>query len=440
LVIEISIWVPIVKSIDSFLSVFKSRKMLALLLLGFASGLPSQVIDVPLKTWLTQTGVDVKDITNVAALAAAPYAFKFAWAPILDRFTPPLLGRRRGWMLLTQAVIIGAMVLLAFQSPSPGNLTTVTIFAAAIGFFSASQDIAADAYRTDVLATSEKGAGAAVFTLGFRLAMLFASGVILVLTDPKLPNHISWNLAYLLLACLMLIGLTTSLWAPQPVDENKAPASLLDAIVLPFQDFFHRKGVTQGILILVFIVIYKIGDYMVKSVSPTFLLKVAHYSQTEIGAIQGGIGIMATIVGALFGGSILSKIGLNRSLWLSSILLAIGILPYIALAQATEGLAPTATPGNLLLLLAINTEFFFAGMESTVFVAFLMELCNQQFSATQYALFSSLMLAGKSYITAPMGDVSQHVGWPGFFLLSALSAIPGLLLLNFIAPWQQRES
>jgi MFS transporter, PAT family, beta-lactamase induction signal transducer AmpG len=420
--------------------VFQSRKMLALLLLGFASGLPSQVIDVPLKTWMTQTGVDVKDITNVAALAAAPYAFKFAWAPILDRFTPPLLGRRRGWLLLTQAIIIGAMVLLAFQSPSSGNLALVTVFAATIGFFSASQDIAADAYRTDVLETPEKGAGAAVFILGFRLAMLFASGVILVLTDPKNPSHISWNSAYLLLAGLMLLGLTTSLWAPQPIDENKAPASLVDAVVLPFQDFFQRKGVIQGLLILVFIIVYKVGDYMVKSVSPTFLLKVAHYSPTEIGAIQGGIGIIATIVGALVGGSVLSKIGLNRSLWLSSILLAIGILPYIALAQATQGLAPTQTPGNLLLLVAINSEFFFAGMEATVFVAFLMELCNQQFSATQYALFSSLMLAGKSFITAPMGGVAESLGWPGFFLLSALSAMPGLLLLNFIAPWQQRES
>jgi MFS transporter, PAT family, beta-lactamase induction signal transducer AmpG len=432
-----------VKSAPSFLSVFTSKKMLALLLLGFASGLPSQVIDVPLRTWLTQTGVSTGDITQVAALAAAPYGFKFAWAPILDRFTPPFLGRRRGWLLLTQCIIIAAMVLLSFQTPTAGNLQLATIFAAMIGFFSASQDIAADAYRTDVLETKEKGAGAAVFTLGFRLAMLFASGVILVLTDPKnttFPLHLSWSQAYLLLAALMLVGLTTSFWAPQPVDENRAPSSLVDAVVLPFQDFFARKGAVSGVLILLFIVVYKVGDYMVKSVSPTFLLKIAHYSATEIGTIQGGIGIIATIVGALFGGSVLSKIGLNRSLWLSSILLAIGILPYIALAQATQGLAPDQNPGQLLLLTAINTEFFFAGMEATVFVAFLMELCNQQFSATQYALFSSLMLLGKSFITAPMGAVATNVGWPAFFLLSSLAAIPGLLLLNFIAPWNQSET
>jgi MFS transporter, PAT family, beta-lactamase induction signal transducer AmpG len=224
------------------------------------------------------------------------------------------------------------------------------------------------------------------------------------------------------------------------VDENRAPASLIDAVVLPFRDFFERKGIVPSLLILLFIVVYKVGDYMVKGVSPTFLLKTAHYSQTQIGAIQGGIGILATIVGALVGGLVLSKIGLNRSLWVSSILLAIGILPYVLLAQATQGLAPTETPNELLLLLAINTEFFFAGMESAVFVAFLMELCNTQFSATQYALFSSLMLTGKSFVTAPMGQLSESVGWPTFFFLSALSAIPGLLLLNFIAPWQQRES
>jgi MFS transporter, PAT family, beta-lactamase induction signal transducer AmpG len=266
-----------VKSINSFLGVFQSRKMLALLLLGFASGLPSQVIDVPLKTWLTSANVDVANITKVAALAAVPYAFKFAWSPILDRYVPPFLGRRRGWILLTQVVIIVAMVLLSFQAPTNSSLQLVTIFAAIIGFFSASQDIAADAYRTDVLDKLEKGAGAAVFILGFRLAMLFASGIILVWTDPKIPGHISWQTAYLALAGLMLIGLTTTLWAPQPVDENKTPSSLINAFILPFQDFFQRKGVISGILILLFIVVYKIGDYMVKSVSPTFLLKFAHW-------------------------------------------------------------------------------------------------------------------------------------------------------------------
>jgi MFS transporter, PAT family, beta-lactamase induction signal transducer AmpG len=424
---------------NSFLNVFVNRKMLALLLLGFASGLPSQVIDVTLRTWLTSAGVEVDSITKVASAASGPYAFKFAWSPLLDRYAPPFLGRRRGWLLLTQLVIIAAMVLLAFQAPSNTNLSLFTALAAIIGFFSASQDIAADAYRTDVLTKPEKGAGAAVFILGFRLAILFASGVILVWTDPKIPGHISWNTAYLVLAGLMLIGLITSLWAPQPKDENVAPKSLLDAVVLPFQDFFQRKGLATGVLILLFIVIYKIGDYMVKSVSPTFLLKAAHYSQTEMGAAQGVSGIIATIIGALVGGAVLAKIGLNRSLWLSSVLLAVGILPYVLLAQAAQGLVGDNNPGNLLLQLAVITEYFFAGMESTVFVAFMMDLCDQRFSATQYALFSSLMLAGKSFVTAPMGSVAKSIGWPSFFLLSAFSAIPGLILLSIIAPLDAKK-
>jgi MFS transporter, PAT family, beta-lactamase induction signal transducer AmpG len=419
---------------NSFLNVFVNRKMLALLLLGFASGLPSQVIDVTLRTWLTVADVSVDNITKVASIASGPFAFKFAWSPLLDRYAPPFLGRRRGWLLLTQLVIIAAMVLLSFQTPSNTNLSLFTALAATIGFFSASQDIAADAYRTDVLEKPEKGAGAATFILGYRLAILFASGAILVWTDPKIPGHISWNTAYLVLAGLMLVGLITSLWAPQPKAENVAPKSLLDAVVLPFQDFFQRKGVISGLLILLFIIVYKIGDYMVKSVSPTFLLKIAHYSPSEMGTAQGVSGIIATIVGALFGGAVLAKIGLNRSLWLSSILLAVGILPYVLLAQVAQGLPASDTPGTFLLQLAVITEYFFAGMEATVFVAFLMDLCNQKFSATQYALFSSFMLAGKSFVTAPMGGVAKSLGWPGFFLLSALSAIPGLILLSFIAP------
>ncbi len=414
--------------------------MLALLLLGFASGLPSQVIDVPLKTWLTQAGIDLKDITSISALVLIPYSFKYLWAPLLDRFTPPFLGRRRGWILLTQIAIIAAIALLAFQTPSSGNLQLVTVIAVAIAFFSASQDIASNAYSADVLEDPETGAGAAVGILGFRISMLFASGVILVLTDPKLPNHISWNTAYLLIAGLMLVNVTTSFWAPKPIEEPKAPDSLAKAIIQPFQEFFQRNGITSGLLILAFIFVYKTGDNMVKGVSTTFLLTSAHYSQTEIGAIGSGVGLISAIVGALVGGILKNKIGTNRSLWLSSILLAIGIVPYIFLAQAAQGLPLNQNPGSLMLLLAMSTELFFASMEATVFVSFLMGLCNKQFTATQYALFSALMIAGKGFVTAPLGSIAESIGWPSFFLLSALSAIPGLLLLNFIAPWNPRES
>jgi MFS transporter, PAT family, beta-lactamase induction signal transducer AmpG len=413
--------------------------MAALLFLGFASGLPSQIIDAPLKAWLITAGVGVPATTQLSALAMFPYAWKFLWSPLLDRYAPPFLGRRRGWLLITQIALIFSIALMAIQNPGANNLQLITIIAVAIGFFSASQDIASDAYRTDVLEKLEMGAGAAVFTFGFRIAMLLASGWALIAADPTRAGHLSWQTVYLILAGLMCLGLITTLWAPQPIEDESTPPSLVAAVVLPFKDFFQRRGVINAVLMLILIVVYKVGDYMVKGVSTQFLLEI-HFTQTQIGAIQGGLGIIATIVGALVGGIILSKIGINRSLWVAIGLLSIGIIPYWLLAQSAL-YAPTGqSPSEALLLLAINSEYFFAGMEATAFTAFLMSLCNRQFSATQYALFTSLMLSGKSFIVAPMGSIAKQVGWSNFFLLSIVAAIPGLLLLMFLAPWNDKDS
>jgi MFS transporter, PAT family, beta-lactamase induction signal transducer AmpG len=425
--------------VKSLLQVFQSRKMAALLFLGFASGLPSQIIDAPLKAWLTTAGVGVKEITELSALAMLPYAWKFLWSPILDKFAPPFLGRRRGWLIITQVALIITIAIMAVQQPGPHNLQLMTILAVAIGFFSASQDIATDAYRTDVLEKLEMGAGAAVATFGFRIAMLLASGWALVAADPARAGHLSWQTVYLILAGLMSLGVITTLWAPQPIAAEVTPPSLVAAVVLPFKDFFARRGALNGVLLLILIVIYKIGDYMVKGVSTPFLLEI-HFTQTQIGLIQGGWGIAATIIGALVGGVILSKIGINRSLWLAVGLLSIGIIPYWLLAQSAQSLPAGQSPSEVLLLLAINSEYFFAGMEAAAFTAFLMSLCNRQFSATQYALFTSLMLSGKSFIVAPMGGIAKQIGWSNFFLLSVFAAIPGLLLLFFLAPWNAKDS
>jgi MFS transporter, PAT family, beta-lactamase induction signal transducer AmpG len=411
--------------------------MAALLVLGFASGLPSQIIDAPLKAWLSTADVGVAAITQLSALAMLPYAWKFVWSPLLDKYVPPFLGRRRGWLLVTQIALIIAIGLMAIQQPNANNLQVMTILAVAIGFFSASQDIASDAYRTDVLEELEMGAGAALFTFGFRIAMLLASGWALIAADPTRAGHLSWQAVYLILAGLMSLGLIATLLAPQPIAQESTPASLLAAIVLPFQDFFQRRGIVNGILVLLLIVIYKVGDYMVKGVATPFLLEI-HFTQTQIGTIQGGLGIVATILGAFVGAIMLSKIGINRALWVSIGLLSIGIIPYWLLAQSVQ-LAPVGqSPSEALLILAINSEYFFAGMEATAFIAFLMSLCNRQFSATQYALFTSLMLSGKSFIVAPMGSIAKQIGWSNFFLLSILAAVPGLLLLTFLAPWNSK--
>jgi len=269
--------------------------------------------------------------------------------------------------------------------------------------------------------------------------MLLASGWALIAADPARAGHLSWQSVYLILAGLMAVGVIATVFAPQPIEAEQTPPSLLAAIVLPFQDFFQRRGVVNGILVLLLIVIYKVGDYMVKGVATPFLLQI-HYTQTQIGAIQGGLGIIATIIGAFVGAVILSKIGINRSLWVSIGLLSIGIIPYWLLAQAAQSAPVGQSPSEALLILAINSEYFFAGMEATAFIAFLMSLCNRQFSATQYALFTSLMLSGKSFIVAPMGSVANQVGWSNFFLLSILAAVPGMVLLTFLAPWNTKDS
>ncbi len=415
---------------SSFLDIIRSRKMVSLLIFGFASGLPAQALEGPLQLWLKEQKVDPLQITAIGAMATFPYAWKFIWSPFLDRFVPPLfdrLGRRQSWLLLTQSILILLLLLMSAQNPSNGNLGVFTAIAIAIGFFSASQDIASDAYRTDVLEKRETGTGAALWTNGFRIAVLIAGNLIIGLADEKQVGHWSWPQIYLLMAGLLALSTVVSLWAPKPTNEerNTAPTSLRDAVVLPFEDFIDRKKIAGGTLILMFILTYKLGDYMVKSVAKLFLKDIG-FSATDIGN-TGSIGIVAAMLGAIFGGLIMLKIGMNRSLWIAAIVLSIGILPYELLAQIAQ-------PNINLLLFAVSGESFAAGLEASVFVAFMMSLCNPRFSATQFALFSSFMLAGRSLIVGPMGGIYQGLGGSNFFWISIFAAVPSLLLLLYVAP------
>jgi MFS transporter, PAT family, beta-lactamase induction signal transducer AmpG len=415
---------------SSFLDIIRSRKMVSLLIFGFASGLPAQALEGPLQLWLKEQKVDPLQITAIGAMATFPYAWKFMWSPLLDRFVPPLfdrLGRRQSWLLLTQSILILLLLLMSAQNPSNGNLGVFTAIAIAIGFFSASQDIASDAYRTDVLEKRETGTGAALWANGFRIAVLIAGNLIIGLADEKQVGHWSWPQIYLLMAGLLAVSTVVSLWAPKPTNEerNIAPASLKDAVVLPFEDFIDRKKIAGGAAILMFILTYKLGDYMVKSVAKLFLKDIG-FSATDIGN-TGSIGILAAMLGAIFGGFIMLKIGMNRSLWIAAIGLSIGILPYELLAQIAQ-------PNINLLLFAVSGESFAAGLEASVFIAFMMSLCNPRFSATQFALFSSFMLAGRSLIIGPMGGIYQGLGGGNFFWISIFAAVPSLLLLLYVAP------
>ncbi len=403
-------------------SFFQNRKLPALLLLGFSSGLPLFLTSRTLQAWMTEDGVDLR-VIGWFSLVGLPYTLKFLWSPFLDQFVPPILGRRRGWLFITQFGLAIAIALMALQQPKAA-LQLVAINAMAIALLSATQDIAGDAYRTDVLAPSEFGAGASTWVLGYRFAVLVSGSLALILAD-LLP----WQGVYLLMAALMLVGLSTTLWAPKPRQPEHPPTSLVNAVYLPFKEFFQRLGWRSAIVILLFILLYKVGDGLVGNMATPFLLERG-YSKTEIGAIQGSFGFLATTLGVVGGGVLATRLGLYRSLWVFGLFQALSNLGYFLLTQL---------PVNSLWLLgAINLENFCAGLVTAAFVAYLMSLCNHDFTATQYALLSSLMASGGIVLAAPAGQIAQTVGWASFFLLTLVASVPGLLLLPIVAPWRSQ--
>jgi PAT family beta-lactamase induction signal transducer AmpG len=395
------------------------RKMVVLTLLGFASGLPLFLTSQTLAAWMRVEGRDLTTI-GVFGLVALPYSLKFIWAPFFDRYVPSFLGRRRGWLLITQLALLVAIAAMSLHDPRLG-LQMLAVNAVCIAFFSASQDVVADAYRADVLAEREMGAGAAIFVVGYRVALLATSSLAFILAD-RMP----WPGVYLVMSLLMLVGIAAVIWAPEPALRGLPPQTFSDAVVLPFGEFFGRAGVRTALFVLAFIVLYKLPDSLTLTLSVPFLIDLG-FTQTDIGAIKGGLGIVATIVGAIAGGALVARFGINRSLWVFGILQAVSNFGYYALA-----LAGREYP---MLVAAILVENFCMGMVSAGFVAFMMSMCSPRFSATQFALLSSLTGIGRDVIASGGGAVAESTGWATFFLLTIVAAIPGLLLLPIFAPW-----
>jgi PAT family beta-lactamase induction signal transducer AmpG len=403
------------------LKVFGQPKMLALLFLGFSSGLPLYLTGTgkTIQAWMTTAHVSLSTI-GWFSLAGLPYSLKFLWAPALDRYVPPFLGRRRGWLVITQIALLLAIGAMAFHDPANG-LRALAVNAILIAVFSASQDIVGDAYRTDVLAEREMGAGASVWVLGYRLAMLFAGSAALVLAD-----RISWPSVYLILAGMMLIGIIASFLAPEPVLREAPPKSLAEAVVLPFREFFTRSGLIRGIVVLVFIVLYKYSDSLAGSMTTPFLLKTG-FTQQEIGVVLGGAGLIAIIVGSIAGGAVIARFGINKPLWIFAVIQALSNLTYYGLSLAGKN--------HGYMVFAVVVENFGLGLVSASLTAYLMTMCNKRFSATQFALLSSLMAASRDILVSPAGKLAETQGWPTFFMITVLAGIPCLLLLPFIAPW-----
>ena len=406
---------------SSPLRIFGQPKMAILLFFGFSSGLPFYLTSKTLQAWMTTAKVDLATI-GFFSLVTLPYSLKFVWAPVMDRYIPPFLGRRRGWVLITQLLLLVAIAAMSLHDPRQG-LRMLAINAIAIAFFSASQDISLDAYRTDVLQDREMGAGAAVFVMGYRIAMITTGALAFFLAD-RMP----WPMVYVLLSILILVGVATTFIAPEPVLSDAPPRTLVEAVVLPFADFFQRVGGLRAVFVLLFIVVYKYSDSLAGSMTTPFLLQ-AGFSQSEVGAVFLGVGVIATIVGVVVGGAAIGKFGINRSLWVFVVFQGLSNLTYYGLSLAGMNHAFMVT--------AIVTENFGLGLVTAGMTAYLMSMCNKRFTATQFALLSSLMAASRDILVAPAGKIAESIGWPGFFLITVAMAIPPLLLLPFIAPWSR---
>ena len=391
-----------------YLEVYRSRRIGMMLILGFSSGLPLALTGGTLQAWMTVVGVDLRTI-GIFSLVGLPYTLKFVWSPLMDRYVPPWLGRRRGWMISTQVVLFFAIFAIAFGSPQHA-VGVVALLAFFVAFASASQDIVIDAYRTDLLQEAERGAGTAVYVMGYRIAMLVSGAGALILSD-----RIGWRNTYLLMAFVMAIGMIGALFGPEPDIQAKPPKTLREAVWGPLKDFFSRHG---ALSILFFIVLYKLGDAYAGSLTTAFLIRGAGFSPTDVGTVNKGLGLISVIVGATIGGSLMVRLGLFRSLLYFGILQAVSNLSFMVLAWVGKSYP--------MMIFAVAFENFAGGMGTSAFVAFLMGLCNHRYSATQFALLSSLAVLGRVLISPTSGYMVESLGWANFFLITALAALPGL--------------
>jgi MFS transporter, PAT family, beta-lactamase induction signal transducer AmpG len=496
--------------IAPYLRLLKNQKFLSLILLGGASGLPLFLTSRTLQLWLQDAKVDIGTI-SLFGIVSLPYALKFIWSPLLDRFTPPFLGLRRGWLLISQLGLMLAIAVLASQNPSQNAnvLQTLAIACLGIAFLSATQDIAGDAYRTEILdpGRNEVEIGSSLWVWGYRGALFITSSLALILAD-----YLPWNVVYLLMAALMGLSSVVTILAPEPPrrqtgsmqpvsiwdvgilagiflavgvllwwvlqdpcsiagaqcgvfdtrlvkfywilgsvllawilgaffaprsagqmqseeEEDAPPQNLKDATIQPLQEFLHRSGLVKAFAIIAFILLYKLGDSLV-GISANLFLRSIEFTKSEIGAIQGGMGFIATTVGVLAGGAVMIKIGRNRALWIFGVCQILSNLGYWALANTGKNYS--------MLLLAINIENFCAGLVTVATVAYITSLCSRNFATTQFALFSSLMAIGRDVLSAPAGELAKATGWSSFFLLSIVAALPGMFLLPIVAPWRDK--
>jgi len=409
-----------------WLRLLLTRKMLICIFTGFSSGLPLYLLINLLPAWLRSEGVDLKTI-GFFALIQFPYTWKFVWAPLLDRYRLPL-GRRRGWMLLTQIGLLLAIGLLGGFSPR-ADLTPVIWLAVALAFLSATQDIALDAYRREILAESELGLGNSVHVNAYRIAGLVPGSLSLILAD-LLP----WDQVFWITAAFMLPGMAMALAVREPAVAG-VPKTLREAVVEPFNEFLGRQGWRGALLVLGFMFLYKLGDSLATALSTPFYLDLG-FSKTDIGVIAKHAGLWPAVIGGMIGGLWMVRLGINRALWLFGVVQMVTILGFAWLAW--RGVQPTVDSWDRAALAAvISAEYLGVGLGTAAFTAFIARATHPAYTATQFALFTSLAAVPRTFINASAGWLVETMGWTMFFVVCFALAAPGMLLLFKVAPWNE---
>lgn len=406
-----------------------NRRMLICIFTGFSSGLPLFILISLLPAWLRSEGVDLKAI-GLFALIQLPFTWKFIWAPLFDRYIPPL-GRRRGWMIASQILLLLSIPFFGILHPKL-DIWTIAYLAGVVAFFSASQDIVLDAYRRELLPNHELGLGNAVHVNAYKIAGLVPGSLSLVLAD-----HLPWSSVFLITALFMLPGIIMTLLVEEPKLAQNRPKTLREAIVEPFHEFITRHGWRYAALVLAFLFFYKLGDSMATALATPFYLDMG-FSKTEIGLIAKNAGLWPSVIGGLLGGLWMVKLGINRALWIFGILQMVAILGFAWLAWQGPFTMPGASELGALAVV-IGIEAFGVGLGTTAFVAYIASTTHPLYTATQFALFTSLMAVPRTFANAATGWLVEWMGWTGFFLFCFTIAIPGMVLLLKVAPWGEKD-
>ena len=401
-----------------------NRRMLICIFTGFSSGLPLFILYQLVPGWLRSEGVSLAEI-GLFSLIGIPYVWKFMWSPFMDRYSLPLLGRRRSWMLITQIALLLSIACFGLVNPVM-DIWSVAYLAAAVAFFSASQDIVLDAYRRELLPDNELGLGNSIHVQAYRLSGLVPASLAFILAD-----HMSWPSVFLIIAAFMFIGIFLTLSINEINQAATSPTTLKEAIVLPFKDFIQRKGLKPALEILLFLFLYKLGDSMATALQTPFFIDLG-FSMTEIGIVAKTSSLIAMTIGLAIGGIVMIKLSINRALWLFGFVQIISILGFAALAEIGHN--------NYALAIAMGFEYLGVGLGTAAFTAFIAKTTNPAFAATQFALFTALTALPRTFANATTGVIVEQIGWTYFYFICTLIAIPGMLMLLRVAPWNEHKN